>query len=61
MKTAKDIKVGDTFTKQGLKLVVREIINEEYKNGKKAVLLCCSNINSDLIDSFIHYKINTKL
>lgn len=61
MKTAKQIKVGDTFTRQGLKLIVREIRNDEFKNGKQAVTLCCSCVGSDLIDSFITHKIDTKI
>jgi|LakMenEpi03Aug12_release.lakeMendotaPanAssembly.Ray.scaffolds.fasta_scaffold216470_4 hypothetical protein len=61
MKTAKQIKVGDQITKQGLKLIVREIRHEEFKNGKKALTLCCSCVGSDLIDSFITHKIDTKV
>jgi hypothetical protein len=61
MKTAKQIKVGDTFTKQGLKLIVRQIREEEFKNGTKALTLFCSTIGSNLIDSFITYKLNTKI
>ena len=61
MKTAKDLKIGDTFKKQGFKFVVKEIQQEIYKNGIPSLLVSCAINESEIIDSFFHFKLDTKI
>jgi hypothetical protein len=61
MKIAKNLKVGDTFRKQGFQFVVKKIEPETYMNGTPSLLVSCSIGQSDLIDSFFHFKLETKI
>ena len=61
MKAAKDLKVGDTFRKQGFQFVVKKIETETYINDTPSLLVSCSMGKSDLIDSFFHFKLETKI
>jgi hypothetical protein len=61
MKTAADLKKGDTFRKQGFKFTVDSVTNEEYKNGKASILVACSTNDSKVVDSFFHFKPATKI
>lgn len=59
-RTAKDLKIGDTFKKQGFKFTVKEITAENYKNGKQSILVGCTTNDGTIIDSFFHFKLETK-
>ena len=59
--TAADLKIGDTFKKQGFKFTVKEITHETYKNGKLSILVGCTTNEGKTIDSFFHFKPATKI
>lgn len=59
--TAQDLKIGDTFKKQGFEFVVRKITKDNYRNGTPCFLVECSIKGSDKIDSFFSFKLNTKI
>lgn len=63
---ASELKVGDTFKKQGFKYIVAKITNEQYLNGNASLLIECILDNlkfnpKKLIDSTFHFKPNTKI
>lgn len=59
--TAKDLKIGDTFKRQGIEFVVRKISDDRYKNGTPCIAVECSIKGSDKIDSFFNFKLTTKI
>lgn len=61
MKKASDLKIGDTFKKQGYKFTIVKITNEEYKNGVKSLLVECTMNDSKIVDSYFHFKTDTKI
>ena len=58
---ASELKIGDTFRKDGFLFTVKEIENESYKNGKPSLLVSCSLGNSSIVDSYFHFKPTTKI
>ena len=58
---ATELKIGDTFRKQGYKFTVKEITEEEYKNGTKSLRIGCTMNESNIIDSYFHFKLNTQI
>ena len=61
MRTAQDLKVNDKVTRGGIKLIVRKIEKDEYKNGTPCLKISCSSLNSEKIDSTIFLKLTTKI
>jgi hypothetical protein len=59
--TALELKIGDTFKRQGIKFTVQNIEQETYKNGKPSLLVYCTANNSKVVDSFFHFKLTTKV
>lgn len=59
--TAAELKIGDTFTKQGFKFTVQEITPESYKNGQLSLLVSCTTNGGKIVDSFFHFKPTTKI
>lgn len=59
--TASELKQGDTFRKQGYKFTVVNIKEGGYKNGTPTVLVECTMNDSKIVDSFFHFKLNTKI
>lgn len=64
--TAKDLKVGDTFRKQGFNFIVSKITNDKYLNGNPTLTVECILDNlklnpKKLIDSVFHFKPETKI
>jgi hypothetical protein len=59
---ATDLKIGDTFKKQGIMHKVIKITNEEYKNGVKSLMVeCLSTMNNKILgQSTFHFKLTTK-
>lgn len=58
---ASDLKVGDIFRKQGFKFKVHSIQNETLKNGNPSLLVSCSMNDGKNVDSFFHFKPQTKI
>jgi uncharacterized protein (UPF0128 family) len=58
---AEELKIGDTFKRQGFKYTVKELINETYKNGNASILVCCTMNDGIEVDSFFHFKPTTKV
>jgi hypothetical protein len=63
---ASELKIGNTFSKQGLKYTVVKITTEEYLNGTKSLMVECimNNIKfnpKNLVDSTFHFKVDTKI
>ena len=61
MRTAKDLKVGDTFRKQGFKFTVAIIEADKYKNGTDCVNIICYANDSKIPDSSFNFKTTTKI
>ncbi len=58
---AQDLKIGDTFKKQGFKFTVKNIEPETLKNGTASLLVSCTMNDNQIVDSFFHFKLDTKL
>jgi hypothetical protein len=58
---AQDLKIGDTFKKQGFKFTVKNIEQDTFKNGIACLLVSCTINDSQIVDSFFHFKLDTKL
>ena len=64
--TASELKVGDTFRKQGFKYIVTKITPEQYLNGNASLMIECIMDNlkfnpKKLSDSVFHFKLETKI
>lgn len=59
--TAAELKIGDTFKKQGFKFTVKELTNETYKNGQPSIMVGCTTNEGKIVDSFFHFKPTTKI
>lgn len=59
--TAQELKIGDTFTRQGIKLTVAKITQAEYKKGTKCVIVECYSNGGKVIDSYYTFKLTTKV
>jgi hypothetical protein len=58
---AQDLKIGDQFKKQGFKFTVKNIEPETLKNGTASLLVSCTMNESQIVDSFFHFKLDTKI
>ena len=58
---ASELKIEDTFKKQGFKFTIKEIKTETYKNGKLSLLVSCTTNEGKIIDSFFHFKPTSKI
>ena len=61
MRTAKDLKIGDTFRRQGYKFTIHNILQDRYKNGTECVIVHCSKNDGKTVDSFFNFKLETKV
>jgi hypothetical protein len=61
MRTAKDLKIGDTFKKQGFTFTIATIEADKQKNGVECVAISCYTNNGKTIDSFFNFKLTTKI
>jgi hypothetical protein len=61
MRTAKDLKIGDTFKKQGFTFTVATIEDDKQKNGIECVNIMCYTNNSKIADSHFNFKLTTKI
>jgi len=61
MRTAKDLKIGDTFKKQGFKFTVATIESDIQKNKVECVSITCYTNNGKIADSNFNFKLTTKV
>jgi hypothetical protein len=61
MRTAKDLKVGDSFKKQGFKFTVATIEADKQINGIECVNITCYTNDSKIADSHFNFKLTTKV
>ena len=59
--TAAELKIGDTFKKQGFKFTVKTLEQDAYKNGTPSVRVGCTMNDSQIVDSFFNFKLTTKI
>ena len=63
---ASELKIGDTFKKQGFKFIVSKITNDQYFNGNASLIVecICDNLKFNpkkLVDTVFHFKPETKI
>jgi hypothetical protein len=59
--TAAELKIGDTFKRQGYSFKVVKITQDSYKNGTPSVIVECTTNGGDIVDSFFNFKLTTKI
>ena len=59
--TAAELKIGDTFRRQGFLFTVANIKPDSYKNGTPAVIVECTTNQGKIVDSFFLFKLTTKV
>lgn len=58
---ASELKIGDTFRKDGFLLTVAKITADSYKNGTPCVMVECTTNGGNIVDSFACFKLTTKV
>lgn len=61
MRTAKDLKIGETFKRNGITFKVASIENDVQKNGTKCLSISCFANEGIKADSFFSFKLDTKI
>ena len=59
--TASELKIGDTFKRQGFLLKVAKITPDSYKNGTPVLMVSCTTNGGEIVDSFLVFKLTTKI
>ena len=59
--TASELKINDTFKKQGFTFTVKSIEQDTYKNGTPCLSIGCATNGSSEIGSFFNFKLDTKI
>jgi hypothetical protein len=59
--TAAELKIGDTFKRQGYSFKVVKLTNDSYKNGTHSVIVECTTNGGSVVDSFFNFKLTTKI
>jgi hypothetical protein len=59
--TAAELKIGDTFKKQGYSFKVVTLTQDSYKNGLPCVIVGCTTNGGEIVDSFFNFKLTTKI
>jgi hypothetical protein len=59
--TAAELKIGDTFKKQGFTFKVVKLTQDSYKNGTPSVIVECTTNGGNIVDSFFNFKLTTKI
>ena len=60
-RTANDLKIGDTFKKEGYTLTVATIEPHTQKNGVEYLNIGCYTNGDKVIGSFFNFKTTTKI
>jgi hypothetical protein len=58
---AAELKIGDTFKKQGYTFKVVKLTQDYYKNGTPSVIVECTTNGGNIVDSFFNFKLTTKI
>ena len=58
---AADLKIGDTFKRQGFFFKVVELTPDICKNGTPCVIVGCTANGGSVVDSFFNFKLTTKI
>ncbi len=58
---ASELKINDTFKRQGFKFTVKTIQNDSFKNGTPCILVGCTMGNNQVVDSYFTFKLDTKI
>ena len=61
MRIAKDLKIGDTFKKQGFIFTVSKIESDIQKNGTECISVLCYTNGNKIADSSFNFKLTTKI
>ena len=61
MRTAKDLKIGDTFKKQGFTFTVAKIESDKQKNNVDCISVLCFTNGNKIADSNFNFKLTTKI
>jgi hypothetical protein len=59
--TAGELKIGDTFKRQGFSFKVAKLTMYVYKNGTPCVIVECTTNGGNVVDSFFNFKLTTKI
>jgi len=59
--TAAELKIGDTFKKQGHTFKVVKLTPDTYKNGTPCLIVECTMNGGSIADSFFSFKLSTKI
>ena len=59
--TASELKIGDTFRRQGFLLTVKKIKPDTYQNGTPCIIVECTTNGGKIVDSFFCFKLTTKV
>lgn len=59
--TASELKIGDTFKRDGFLLTVANITPSTYKNGTPCIMVECTTNGGKIVDSFACFKLTTKV
>ena len=58
---ASELKIGDTFKRQGFNFTVVKITADFYKNGTPCIIVECTTNGGSIVDSFFNFKLTTKI
>jgi hypothetical protein len=59
--TAAELKIGDTFKKEGHTFKVVKLTPDTYKNGTPCLIVECTMNGGSIADSFFSFKLGTKI
>jgi hypothetical protein len=59
--TAAELKIGDTFKKEGHTFKVVKLTPDTYKNGTSCLIVECTMNGGSIADSFFSFKLGTKI
>jgi hypothetical protein len=59
--TAAELKIGDTFKRQGYSFKVAKLTQNSFKNGTPCVMVECHTNGGEIVDSTFHFKLTTKI
>jgi hypothetical protein len=58
---ASELKIGDTFKRQGHSFKVVKLTQDNYKNGTPSIIVECTTNGGKIVDSFFNFKLTTKI
>jgi hypothetical protein len=58
---ASELKIGDTFKRQGFCFTVVMLTSDTYKNGTPCINVECTTNGGTVVDSYFSFKLTTKI